>query len=356
MLYLYPPLLADILAPISKVPANLAALIWRLFNLALVFLSVQLLARMLRVPFLSFEFAVMTLAAYSFFPISEAIFAGQISVVMLALWTVGIVAYSRDRIILSAAAFALATAFKVTPILIVPLFFIWKDRRWLISYVAFSLGLVAAMVGLNGIHNVTVYPSVLSAMGGGIPAEANKTLSSLANWVYFGRVFPPEPALAEMPQRPYGLLIAAKAISGAFYLLCLYLVWRGRLIGRSYRTEAIATFALIITIASPVSWRHAYCAVFITLAIFWARALRSSSRSLHTVLLALTSITVGCVFLDAAANGNLPQFCKVLLAGAEIIASVLFCIDALYYIRSDAADSLARQGGPSSPAGVAVEV
>jgi len=337
MSYLYPPLLADILAPISQFAPNLATLVWRVFNLALVFLSVLLLARMFRVPLLSFEFAALALAAYSFFPVNEAIFNGQVTVVMLALWTVGIVAYSENRIILSAAALALATAFKITPILIVPLFFVWKDRRWLVSYFAVSLVIVLAMVGFNGLHNVTAYPGVLSAMSSGVPAEDNKTLSSLANWVYYGRVFHFDASMTATQPQQHGLLIVAKAISGAFYLLCLYLVWRVRQIGQSSRVETIAAFALIIACTSPVSWRHAYTAVFITLAIFWVRALRSSPRTPHTVLLALTSITVGSVFFDVAADGPLPQLCKVLLAGSEIVVSVLFCIDTLYHIKADAA-------------------
>ena len=188
--YTCPPLLADLLAPLSQLPPNLAAVLWRAFNLVLVLVSVLLLARMVRVPILSFEFAVLTLAAYSFWPIHDALSLGQVAIVMLALWTVGIVAYFDDRMILSAAAFAFATAFKVTPILIVPLFFIWKDKKWLVSYLAISLGLVAAMVAINGLHTTSAYASVISSMSSGFPASYNKNLGSLVAWAYYGSLVP----------------------------------------------------------------------------------------------------------------------------------------------------------------------
>jgi hypothetical protein len=182
-LYLYPPLLADLLAPVSQHSSHLAAAVWRAFNLALVLGSVILLARMMRVPILSFQFAAFTVAAYSFWPIHEALSLGQIAIVMLALWTIGIVAYFDDRMILSSAAFALATAFKVTPLLLLPLFFIWKDRRWLVSYFAISAGLVAAMVAINGSQTLGIYATVMSGMGSGAPAMQNKSIGSLIAWI-----------------------------------------------------------------------------------------------------------------------------------------------------------------------------
>lgn len=334
--YAVPPLLADLLVPLSQFPPHLAAALWRAFNLTLVLASMLLLARMVRVPILSFEFVVLVFAAYSFWPIHEAVSLGQVTIVMFALWTVGIVAYRDDRMILSAAAIALATAFKVTPILILPLFFIWKDRRWLISYLAISLGLVAAMVAINGLHTIGVYPAVVSSMGSGIPAMQNKTLSSLAAWAYYGKLFTLDSARAAMANPPRALLIAAKAVSGAFYLSCLFLAWRSRRrLDRASRAATIAIFGLVAMCVSPVSFRHGYTIAVIALAIFWVKALRTPPRVFHAVLLTLTTFTLGSLFLDLAAQAPLPQFCKICLAASWIVFSVLFCLDALYHAGGD---------------------
>jgi len=206
----------------SKVPAHLAADLWRAFNIGLVLISVLLLARMLSIPVLTFEFAVLAVAAFSFFPIHESIFLGQITICLLALWTVGIVAYFDDLIVLSAAAFAVATVFKVTPVLVVPLFLIWKDRRWLVSYLGILLGLVAAMAAINGFQVLSIYPSVMSSMGGGIPAMANKSLSSLVAWMFYGKVFTMDSVLDVTANPLRSISVVSKILSGLFYSTCLF--------------------------------------------------------------------------------------------------------------------------------------
>ena len=328
--YLYPPLLADVLAPFSQLAPHIAAVLWRTFNLALVCASMLMLARMLRVPVLSFEFAALIVAAYCFWPVHESISLGQVGIVMLALWAVGVVAYCDGRVLLSAGAFALATSLKVTPILILPLFLIWKDRRWLASYLAILLGLVAAMAAINGPQTLSIYATVMSAMGGGLPAMQNKSLSALVTWAYYGKLFTLNSVRSVMTNPPRALSIVAKAVSGAFYLLCLFPVWRSRrLLDRASRAAAIAVFGMVTACVSPVSWRHGYAVALIPLAIFWVKALRNPPRVVHAVLLTLTTFTIGALFFDLAAQAPLPQPCKILLAATWIVFSVLFCLDAL---------------------------
>lgn len=340
-LYLYPPLLADLLAPFSQMPAHFAAFLWRAFNLSLVLASALLLARMTRVPILSFEFAVLSLAAYSFWPIHEAISDGQIGIVLLALWTVGVIAYSEDRIIISSAAFALATAFKVTPILLLPLFFIWKDRRWLASFLIFLFGFVLAMGAVNGLRTINSYAAVMSAMGGGAPAMQNKSLSSLVAWAYYRRLFSLVSVHEIMANQPRILLTAEKAISGIFYLLSLGLVWRNRhQLGPSSKAATIAVFGLITACVSPVSWRHSYTVAFIALAVFWIRSLRAAPRALHLSLLTLTTLAVGSLSFDLAIQAPLPQICKVLFASSWVVFSILLSFDALFHATSDDIDSV----------------
>ena len=343
--YVYPPLLADLLSPFSHLPPRLAAALWRAFNLSLVLASVLLLARMLRLPVLSFEFVALAVAAYSFWPVNEAVADGQITIVLFALWTVGVVAYSDGRVVLSAAAFALATALKVTPILVLPLFLVWKDRRWLLSYLGVSLGLVSAMAAVNGLHTVAIYPTVMSTMGGGIPAMSNKSIGSLLTWIYCGRIFTIDAAQGVMPSLPRALAIAAKAVSGVFYLACLFLAWRSRhRLDRESKAIAIAVFGLVIACVSPVSWRNGYSAAFIVLAILWVKALRTPPRILPAVLLALTTFTLGSLFFDLAAQAPLPELCRILLSATWIVFSVLFCVYTLFHV-----DAGGRAGVATDP-------
>ena len=339
MYYLYPPLLADFLTPFTRIPSHLAATLWRAFNMALVLASAFLLARLLRIPILSFEFVALFVAGYSFFPIHEALMTGQIVIVMLALWMAGISAYHDGRVVVSAALFALATALKVTPILLLPLFFIWKDRRWIVSYLSASLGLLAAMTAINGLQTIRIYSSVMAAMSGGIPSAINKTLGSLVYWVYYGRILAEDSARGIVVSPPSYLMFAAKAVCGIFYLFCLYLVWRCRRIERVSRAAVIAVFSLVTLCVAPVSWRHGYSIAFIALAIYWVKALRNPrTRPLRAVLLALTTFTIGCIFVEYLVAAPLPQLCKIPLAALWVVFSVLFSVDALYHISEDSQD------------------
>lgn len=349
--YVYPPLLADLLAPFSWIPPHLAAELWRAFNLTLVFASLMLIARMARVPVLSFAFATIVLAAYSFWPVHEAIADGQISIILLALWAVGVVAYFDDCMILSATAFAFATALKVTPILLLPLFFIWRDRRWIVSYAAVSFGIVGTMVAVNGRHIVSLYPTVMSTMGGGIPAMTNKSIGSFLTWVYFGRTFTIDSAHGVMVNPPHALSVTAKIVSGVFYLACLFLVWLNRRrIDRTSRATTISIFCLVAASISPVSWRNGYAIALIPLVILWVKALRTPPRVFHGVLLALTTFTFGSIAFDLAAQAPLPQPCRIFLAALWITCSVLFCIDVLFHADSDEKMGAGTGRDPAIPA------
>ena len=194
------------------------------------------------------------------------------------------------------------------------------------------------MVAVNGPQTMSVYATVMSAMGGGLPAYMNKSLGSLMEWIYYGRIFTTDAArtlIVNQPQ-PFGFLLAVKAASGAFYLYCLFLAWRGHhQLDRASKAAIIAIFGLVTACVSPISWRHSYCIAFIALAIFWVRALRTPSRVLHVVLLTLTTFTLGSLFFDLASQAPLPQPIKICLAATWIVFCILFCLDVLFHASVD---------------------
>ena len=326
-LYLYPPLLADLLIPITHLSPHLAATLWRALNLALVFASTLLLARILSLPWLSFPFAALVAAAFAFWPVHEAVSLGQASLLILFLWTLGIFAYLRGSIALSAAAFALCTVLKVTPILIVPLFLIWRERRWLLAYAASLATLVAAIFAFNGPATLRTCVRVLTAMSGSVPALQNKCFGALLAWLHYGRLPTLQTVQPLLNAPPTGLLLIAKPVALAFYFLCLVLVWRASSspisqltaepltapasasdFPRDRQALTLAIFALVLATISPVSWRHGYTVALIPLAMLWAQTLQAPTRTLlRPILLALTTITLGSLCFDLAAQAPLPS-------------------------------------------------
>ena len=332
-LYLYPPLLADALAPVTRIPMRPAASLWRLLNLAAVLGSCLLLAHMLRLRVASFEFFTLVALAYSFWPMHEAISLGQVAVFMLLLWAFGVVAYSQGRTAISAVVFALATGVKVTPLLLLPLFLIWKDKRWVAWYAGTLAVLVAAMAAINRPANLRTFVGVMGSMGSSVPAMQNKCLGSLLAWLSFGHLFTITGVQAVLASPHPALSLVGKVVSLGFLVVCLGLVWRRRTLDVTAfdRATTLAVFALVLALSSPVSWRHGYTVALVPLAILWTGALRHGASSLRAWLLAACTFTLGTLAFDLAAqSAAVTGPIRILLAGTWIIFTLLLSLEVLW--------------------------
>jgi hypothetical protein len=290
-----------------------------------------MIARTVRVRWVSFEFATLTLAAFSFYPIHETIYFGQIMIVLLALWSLSVLAYQEGHIVLSACALAFATGLKVTPILAVSLFVLWNDRKWLLSYLAAGTGIFAALAAINGTETLRAWVHILPSMSGLEPAAVNKNISSVLSWIYYGRLFDQDSMLMVISAPPPMLMIAAKVACAVFLLGCLYPVWRNRMrMGRDERGIAMAVIALATITVSPVSWRHAYALASLPLALVWARTLRQSAPVWQSLLLALTTVSLGTPIFDRAAAMTVSPFAQVFFASVWVMSSVAFCLTTLW--------------------------
>ncbi len=330
-LYLYPPLLADLLIPLSTLPPHLAAMLWRCFNLFLVFGCAVLLTRFLGLSLISAEAGLLLFACFTFWPVHETIAQGQISIVLLGLWTIAVVAYGNGNAVLSAACLALATWLKVTPVLVLPLFLIWNDRKWIASYLSTASAFGLLVVWINGWQNLLTSFKVLLGMSGSVPAFPNKCIGALLAWFYYGKAATYDEArvLIANPQ-PHGLLITAKVLSLGFYAACMMMVWRRRSEKPVLRAMTIAVFAIVISLTSPVSWRHGYSAAAILLIILWVQCLRKPAAGLRLWLLALTTLSLGSLFFDLAIKAPLPDMLKIACSGTWVVFSVLLCLEVLW--------------------------
>ncbi|SEB92215.1 glycosyltransferase family 87 protein [Terriglobus roseus] len=329
-LYLYPPLFADLLTPLTRLPLIRAAQLWRAFNLLMVLGSMLLLGRLLRLPVLSSSFALLVFLAISFWPVHEGISLGQITPLLLGLWAVGLWAYAEEMPVLSAVAFALATSFKVTPLLLVPLFLLWREWRWIIAYGASLFAAVGLMFAWNGSANMLAFTRVIPAMAGILPSLQNKCLGSVAAWLYYGHLFNLVSVHAVLSAAPHGLLLFIKLLDAAFYGACLLLVWRLRQSSSLIdRATIVAIFALVTLVIAPVSWRHGYTVALLPFALLWADALRSRIQGVKVWLLALATVTVGSLVFDLAAAVSLPQPFRILFASLWPLSCALLCLVAL---------------------------
>jgi hypothetical protein len=346
MLYLYPPLTADLLIPLARLAPAKAAAVWRFINLWLVFFSVVVISRMIGLRVRSAKFFLFLVTAFCFFPIVEGIMVGQVVLLILALWAISVAGYSRGAMVLSGCALGLASVLKVTPLMAVPLFFLWGERKWLASYFGTIAALIVGMGLFNGWHMVDVAAKVLAAMGGGAPILNNKCISAVLEWIAYGRFFSD---ITASPPLSHGLAMLTKAVCLAFYAACLYLAWRrGRTLNVQGRTMIFAMFALVSVLCSPIAWRHAYTVALVPFALLWVEALwaeglgRPAARG-RTWLLTVASVAMGTLGLDLVAGVPMPWGLRILSGAIWPISGVALCLNVLGW--GSATDSLTEEDG-----------
>lgn len=153
--YIYPPLLAQSIAPLTTfLDLDIISLSWHIVSLALLVLSMGLVNHTINNPKQRFMFWLMPLI---FIPNYQSMWVGQISMVMLACFTGAWFAYKHDRPIITGGLLALATWLKVYPIFLI-LYFMWK-RDWKVTASAFivGIGLLGLQIVISDMTTVTTY-------------------------------------------------------------------------------------------------------------------------------------------------------------------------------------------------------
>ncbi|MBI1258244.1 MAG: DUF2029 domain-containing protein [Chloroflexi bacterium] len=144
-LYHYPPLLAQLLMPLAKLPVETAETLWFAGNVVLL---TGLTAVFSRINTLRARWWLITLC---FLPLADALQIGQITIVLLALLAGAWYAARTNRPFLCGALLALATWIKIYPVLLI-VYFIWK-RDWRIVGSALIVGIIllALQIAISGI-------------------------------------------------------------------------------------------------------------------------------------------------------------------------------------------------------------
>lgn len=153
--YIYPPLLAQSIAPLTAfLDLDAISLGWHILSLVLLAISVWLVNSTIEHPTQRFVFWLMPIL---FVPSYQSMWVGQISMVMLFCFTAAWFAYRKDRPYITGAFLALATWLKVYPVFLI-LYFMWK-RDWKVTLSAFlvGMGLLGLQVLLSDVNTVSTY-------------------------------------------------------------------------------------------------------------------------------------------------------------------------------------------------------
>ena len=319
-LYVYPPTLADLLIPLTGLSLGNASRLWMALNYGCVLAGAWLIVQLVRVPVWSVAGTVVLLGVATAVPTSLALYWGQITLFLLVLWGLGIACYARGWRTASAMVLALATAIKLTPVLIVLPLLLWRDWRWLRGFAGALLAVLLATVAINSPGALVDYVRhVLPGMSGGFAHAENSSIASAAQIVWIA-AHGGSLATLTMPVPP-GVLTGAKGLSVALLLAAAVPVARlGPAMTTPDRVLTLALFAMLTTPLSPVSWLHAYVVSLVGLCLLWAEALRCPISNGWLVMLTLCTIELTSFtsrFLD------LPAFSG---SRHEVGVALMFCL------------------------------
>jgi Glycosyltransferase family 87 len=254
--YLYPPLLATLLAPLVRFGDVTLGLTCLAANMLAVMLAFVLLRRCL----MRYGFAELasTLLAFGALAANVAVlrtlFYVQTNLHMTNLMLLSLLCYP-SRLWASALTLALAAHLKTSPLALVLPFVINRDWKWLLWFALFGLGIVAWTSHLNGWHRYLEYLDNISNIyrANGISLREN-SLDSLVRTTYW--VFGAELEHARKP-----LLVLRSLLCALSLWLCIAAMRRRTFSGGppgdlARVLDSFPVLMLFLMSVSPLVWEH----------------------------------------------------------------------------------------------------
>jgi hypothetical protein len=304
-LYVYPPLLADLTVPLTWVDPVTAGRAWIAYNVLAVLAICAMLVNLLGIPWKSLGPLALVAGAFTFHPVIQCIVWGQITITLLLLWTAGVFFYARDRRMLAAIAFAIATAIKLTPLIVVGPFLIWREWKLLRDYALAMVGCVVVMCVMNQPGSLPHYfLHVVPSMSAGVPDFNNKSLVASIQVTY--KIWKSARLHEAVTLIPHAVVSASKFAALCLVVAALALTARFRsVINSSNRIMTLGLFAMLSVAVSPVSWKHAYVVALLGLVCLWAEAIATEASLGYALFLTLCTVEIGWSVVSLFIAGHL---------------------------------------------------
>jgi len=256
------------------------------------------------------EAAAIAVLGLLFLPFAEAIFRGQVQLLLTFLWGLAALLWHRERPGWAGFVLALTCAFKPQ----LALFLLWgalrKQWRFTGVFAATTAVITALSIAHFGLQNNLDYLPVLTYLSHhGEALWANQSMNGLLNRLlrngdphsWNPTVYP--------PFRP-AIYFASTAFTALGVLLGLILPWRARW---AATTADFLFFGCISVIVSPIAWEHHYGAFFFLLVFLLARAERLTKARWLTL--------IACTLL---LSNRLPPLDKFMSGPSALLGAYLF--------------------------------
>jgi alpha-1,2-mannosyltransferase len=239
--YIYPPIFAVLVVPLSILPATLASWLWIAAMQSALGLTLVLGLKALK-PTAKAAFLAL-LVTLTFYPLWVDAIQGQANALLLALVTIGIVLVIGGRP-QGGLALGAAAALKLTPLLLLG-WLLW-ERRWRpAAWMAAGFALfTGAGAILRPMDTITFYAQVLPQLSRGTAYYSNQSLSGVLARLLTGNAY--TDPWVRLPAEP---LIAGLAAFG------LIAFWAAAFFRHGGLARPLA-FLPLLPLTSPVTWEH----------------------------------------------------------------------------------------------------
>lgn len=254
--YLYPPLLATLLAPLLELGDNYVFLLCVALNL----LSVLLMFALLRRGLIRYGFVTLAATLLSFCAIAanvavlRTLFYVQTNLHVTNLMLLALLCYP-SQLWASALALALAAHIKTSPLALVLPFVLNRDAKWLGWFAVFFIGIASLTSSLNGVHRYVEYFDNVSNIyrANGLSLREN-SIDSLVRVTYWAFGVPLEQAR-----------VPVLVLRGLLTVLSLGLCWAAAR-SRTFSGGSAGKIATVLDLypvlmlflmsVSPLVWEH----------------------------------------------------------------------------------------------------
>lgn len=295
--YRYPPLTAELVAPLTLLPPRTAAILWLALSAVMAVAAAWWLALPPSIPPAGggevrggYCWALALGGLLLFVPPLTTLHAGQVNLLLLASLTLALWAFARRKPIWLGMGLGVGTSLKVVPLALIG-YLLWRGQwRALLAAILVIVALLLAAVPLVGWDGLVSYGQkaiLLGEPGRLFPQPTNQTFNG-----FFARLLMEHsegPALADNPGLAHRLsLVCGLVLTIATVVIC----WPTGRVRHFFPLE----FALIVTalqLIPPFTWYHQLVLLLIPFVILLREALHT--RGLRWML---APLAVGYVITD----------------------------------------------------------
>lgn len=291
MPFIYPPLLAVMLKPVSRLSFEAGYQLWKAMSVALLLAGVLFALNLGGILLTRRLMLVLGVALFSYSPFTYDVLLGQTGTILLFLLSASVWLMARGRTALSAFSFAFATMIKLTPLLIVPALVLHRRWRWLAWYVGSIAALMAYSVWRSGWQiEREFWKDVLPSIGCGASVCVNYSAVAFVQELFLGTV----PDTMERPiLLPPHACTVSRLVALAIYVWMLVRLYRRRTDADPVRDTIV--MVLVGLAVSPISWWHHFTIALLPFIYLWGRDAIRQKDLLTLIILAVGTNVVSLV-------------------------------------------------------------